>query len=47
MGLMPHPERAFFRYLYPDWTRREEDPMAFGDGWAIFESALRYVEKEF
>lgn len=46
MGLMPHPERAFFKFLAPDWTRRKDDPSAFGDGWAIFESALRYIEKK-
>lgn len=46
MGLMPHPERAFFKFLSPDWTRRKEDPTFFGDGWAIFESALRYIEKK-
>lgn len=45
MGLMPHPERAFFRLLSPDWTRRGE-PEEFGDGWAIFESALRYIENK-
>ncbi|MEM2839551.1 MAG: phosphoribosylformylglycinamidine synthase subunit PurQ [Thermoplasmata archaeon] len=46
MGLMPHPERAFFKFLSPDWTRRKEDPTSFGDGWAIFESALRYIENK-
>lgn len=46
MGLMPHPERAFFKFLMPDWTRRKEDPASFGDGWAIFESALRYIENK-
>jgi len=46
MGLMPHPERAFFKFLSPDWTRKNDDPASFGDGWAIFESALRYIEKK-
>ena len=41
-GVQPHPERAFFRYLHPDWTRGA-DPDAPGDGRAIFESALDYV----
>jgi len=46
MGLMPHPERAFFKYLAPDWTRRQDDPKAMGDGHAIFESALKYIEQK-
>ncbi len=46
LGLMPHPERAFFKYLSPDWTRREDDPRAFGDGQAIFDSALKYIEQK-
>jgi len=41
-GVQPHPERAFFGYLHPDWTRGR-DPDAPGDGRAIFESALDYV----
>lgn len=48
-GMMPHPERSFFRHLHPDWTRtglnvRGDD---VGDGRAIFESAVEYVEKKF
>ena len=38
-GVQPHPERAFFRYLHPDWTRTG-DPDGPGDGRAIFESVL-------
>jgi len=41
-GVQPHPEREFFRYLHPDWTRTG-DPEAPGDGRAIFESALDYA----
>lgn len=47
-GMMPHPERVFWRYQHPDWTRdpahRPDDP---GDGRAVFESVLEYVEKRF
>ena len=43
-GVQPHPERAFFRYLHPDWTRGA-DPDGPGDGRAIFESALDYVTR--
>ena len=46
MGLMPHPERAFFKYLAPDWTRRQDDPKTMGDGHAIFESAFKYIEQK-
>jgi phosphoribosylformylglycinamidine synthase subunit PurQ / glutaminase len=46
MGLMPHPERAFFRYQSPEWTRKSDDPKSHGDGLAIFESALKYIEKK-
>ncbi|OGS41541.1 MAG: phosphoribosylformylglycinamidine synthase subunit PurQ [Euryarchaeota archaeon RBG_16_62_10] len=42
-GLMPHPERVFFRYTHPDWTRSADGP---GDGRAVFESVLDYVTKK-
>ena len=44
-GVQPHPERSFFRYLHPDWTRSSwEGP---GDGRAVFESVLEYIERKF
>lgn len=46
-GVQPHPERCFFRHLHPDWTRRADGDPVYGDGKAIFESALAYVEKRF
>jgi len=42
-GLMPHPERSFFRAQAPDWTRTGS-PDGFGDGHAFLEAVLRYVE---
>lgn len=42
-GLMPHPERVFFRYTHPDWTRQPDSP---GDGRVVFESVLDYVTKK-
>lgn len=42
-GLMPHPERVFFRFTHPDWTREPDGP---GDGRAVFESVLDYVTKK-
>ena len=42
-GMMPHPERAFFSYQHPDWMRTSVK----GDGKAIFESVLEYIQKTF
>ena len=42
-GMMPHPERVFFRYTHSDWTR---NPDGNGDGRAVFESVLEYVSKK-
>ncbi|HWG89501.1 MAG TPA: phosphoribosylformylglycinamidine synthase subunit PurQ [Candidatus Thermoplasmatota archaeon] len=46
-GMMPHPERVFWRYQHPDWTRTGHAPDGPGDGRAVFESVLKYVEKRF
>jgi len=43
-GLMPHPERAFYWWQRPDWTRQER-MSEFGDGKLIFESLVGYLEK--
>jgi phosphoribosylformylglycinamidine synthase subunit PurQ / glutaminase len=45
-GLMPHPERAFFRVLAPDWTRGGAPPNGFGDGHRFFDAIVRYVERQ-
>jgi phosphoribosylformylglycinamidine synthase len=45
-GLMPHPERAYYGWQLPDWTRME-DPPKYGDGKAIFEAVVEYVERKF
>jgi len=42
LGLMPHPERAYFGWQLPDWTRFDEPP-AYGDGMPIFKSAVEYA----
>jgi phosphoribosylformylglycinamidine synthase len=42
MGLMPHPERAFFGYQLPDWTQRSR-ALSYGDGKMIFESMISYI----
>lgn len=45
-GLMPHPERAFYWWQQPDWTRQTFMPQ-YGDGKLIFESLIEYLEKRF
>jgi phosphoribosylformylglycinamidine synthase len=45
-GMMPHPERVFFRHTHPDWYRRKISRDE-GDGRAIFESILEYIEARF
>lgn len=43
MGMMPHPERAFHRITYPDWTRTGGKD--FGDGYTIFKNMVKYAKK--
>ena len=43
-GLMPHPERAFFRAQTPDWTR-SGSPRGFADGHRFLDAVLRYAER--
>jgi phosphoribosylformylglycinamidine synthase len=44
-GLMPHPERTFFQYQHPDWSRFNK-VNSVGDGRVIFESVVAYLEKK-
>ena len=46
LGLMPHPERAFYHHLMPEWTKITEAG-EFGDGKIFFESVIKFVEKKF
>ncbi|MCD6469651.1 phosphoribosylformylglycinamidine synthase subunit PurQ [Candidatus Bathyarchaeota archaeon] len=43
-GLMPHPERAYYGWQLPDWTRIGR-PLKYGDGKLIFESVIKYITK--
>ncbi|MGB9740969.1 MAG: phosphoribosylformylglycinamidine synthase subunit PurQ [Candidatus Bathyarchaeales archaeon] len=45
-GLMPHPERAFYWWQQPDWTKQTVMPQ-HGDGKLIFESLIEYLTKNF
>jgi phosphoribosylformylglycinamidine synthase subunit PurQ / glutaminase len=44
-GLMPHPERSFFRAQAPDWTRTG-GPEGFGDGRVFLDAILSYAEQK-
>jgi len=41
LGLMPHPERAYFKWQLPDWTSLSNH-LDFGDGYFIFNSIVAY-----
>ncbi|MCI4365168.1 MAG: phosphoribosylformylglycinamidine synthase I [Thermoplasmata archaeon] len=43
-GLMPHPERSFFRAQASDFTRTG-GPVGFGDGHRFLEAVLSYAER--
>jgi len=45
-GLMPHPERAYYDWQQPDWTKGDK-VSNFGDGELIFESTVSYLTKKF
>ncbi len=49
LGLMPHPERAFFGFHHPDWTRSRYDgtgPSDLGPGAPLFANACDWVRRE-
>lgn len=46
LGLMPHPERAFFGWQLPDYHGMVDKP-DYGDGKLIFESVIEYIEENF
>ena len=45
-GLMPHPERAYYGWQQPDWTRKSK-PNKYGDGKLIFDSVIEYLARKF
>jgi len=45
-GLMPHPERAFYWWQQPDWTRQKAMPQ-YGDGKLLFEGMVEYLAQKF
>jgi len=44
LGMMPHPERAFFAWQMPSYDPRKHKPDAHGPGRQVFESMKRYIE---
>jgi phosphoribosylformylglycinamidine synthase I len=44
-GLMPHPERGFYWWQQPDWTKSKSMPQ-FGDGRLIFDSIIHNLTKQ-
>ncbi|RLF46768.1 MAG: phosphoribosylformylglycinamidine synthase subunit PurQ, partial [Thermoplasmata archaeon] len=55
LGMMPHPERVFYRITHPDWTRyvaggREDKKVnveEYGDGYHIFKACVDYLRRKF
>jgi len=45
-GLMPHPERAYYGWQLPDWTKRHP-VQTYGDGRLIFDSMTEYLKSKF
>ena len=45
-GMMPHPERSYYKHQHPDWTSTKLD-RNLGDGKDIFESIIDYICKRF
>jgi phosphoribosylformylglycinamidine synthase len=45
-GMMPHPERVFYKYTHPDWMRENTHDW-MGDGKAVFESVVEYTANKF
>jgi len=45
-GMMPHPERSFYKFQHPNWINNNLKNN-YGDGRAIFESVLNYISHTF
>jgi len=44
LGMMPHPERAFFAWQLPAYDPKKQRPDEPGPGRRVFESMKRYIE---
>ncbi|MEM0492486.1 MAG: phosphoribosylformylglycinamidine synthase subunit PurQ [Candidatus Thermoplasmatota archaeon] len=45
-GMMPHPERVYYKHQHPNWTQTGISDN-IGDGKAVFESVISYICKKF
>jgi phosphoribosylformylglycinamidine synthase I len=44
LGIMPHPEDAYWGYQLPDWTFSRK-PEIHGDGYALIKGMIDYIER--
>ncbi|HBR10378.1 TPA: phosphoribosylformylglycinamidine synthase I [Candidatus Acetothermia bacterium] len=44
LGIMPHPERAFYWYQQAGWTRRQKE-QRHGSGYALFAGMAAYLQE--
>ncbi len=44
LGMMPHPERAFYWYQASSWTRRKSK-QGYGPGYTIFQGMADYIKE--
>jgi phosphoribosylformylglycinamidine synthase len=44
LGMMPHPERVFYRYTESDWTRGKETGMTGGE---FFKNAVAFLREKY
>ena len=52
VGMMPHPERVFFRNRMSDWTRDQQMGVGnaaegYGPGKQVFDGVMEYVRRKF
>ena len=49
LGMMPHPERAFYVWQTEDWTENKQNvgDSEFSDGYYFFKGAVEYIEQNF
>jgi len=43
-GLMPHPERAYYGWQLPDWSKMGK-MLKYGDGKLVFKSAVQFLKE--
>ena len=47
LGMMPHPERIFYKHTHNNWTRKEgQGTTNEGDGQIIFRNAIEHAKNK-